>query len=82
MKKKFCWCYSFNTIKVLESPGMLLKVLEYPWNFDVKIPGKGEKKFWNLNQFFWWEPCYDIVTSDKALLINIKLSWVTLTSIT
>ena len=55
-KKKFFCCYSYNSVKVLESPGILLKVLEKSWNFDAKSCGKTKKKspgkFWNLNQFF------------------------------
>ena len=44
-KKKFCCCYSYNSVKVQESPGILMqKVLEKL----KKSPGK----FWNLNQFF------------------------------
>ena len=36
------------------------KVLEKSWNFDTKSPGKSKispGKFWNLNEFFWWETC-------------------------
>ena len=37
--------------KPWKSPGTLMKkVLEKA----KKSPGKS----WNLNQFFWWEPCY------------------------
>ena len=60
-KKKFCCCYSYNSVKVLETPGIALKVLETSWNVDArkvlerikKSPGKS----WNLNQFLWREPC-------------------------
>ena len=37
--------------KSLESPGILLKVLEKSFNFYVKSPGKSEKKFWRVLEF-------------------------------
>ena len=46
-KKKFCCCYSFNSVKVLKSPGISSKVLEKSWNFDVKSPGKP----WKVMEF-------------------------------
>ena len=56
--KKFCCCYSYNSVEVLESPGMSLTVLEKSWNF-AKSLGKDEKHFlessgksWNFNHFF------------------------------
>ena len=44
-RKKFYCCYSYNSLKVLESPGKVLEKVE-------KSPGKS----WNLKYFFWWEP--------------------------
>ena len=38
-KKKNC-CYSYNSVKVLESPGISSKVLEKSWNFDAKSEKK------------------------------------------
>ena len=34
----------FNSVKVLESPGISLKALEKSWDFDAKCHGKSEKK--------------------------------------
>ena len=42
-KKEFFCCYSYNPIKVLESPGISLKIWEYSWDFDTKSSGKSEK---------------------------------------
>ena len=50
-KKEFCFCYSYNSVKVLGSPGILLKVLEKSWNLDAKSPGKSEKKSWKVLEF-------------------------------
>ena len=52
-KNKFYCCYSYNSVNVPESPGILSKVLEKSWNFDAKNPGNSEEKSWNLKQFFW-----------------------------
>ena len=75
-KNKFFSFYSCSSVKVLESPGISLKVLERSWNFDAKSPRKSEKKVlespgkpWNLNQFFWWEPCYNIVLPSSLLIM-------------
>ena len=50
-RKKFCCCYSYDAVKVLESPGIPSKVLEKSWNFDAKSPGKIEKKSWKVLEF-------------------------------
>ena len=42
-KNKFCCCYSYNSVRLLESPGILLKLLEKSWDFDGKSPGECEK---------------------------------------
>ena len=47
-KWNFCCGYSYNYVKVLESPGILLKVLEKSWNSDAKSPGKSEKNSWKV----------------------------------
>ena len=57
-KKKFCCCYSYYSVEVLEvlefrrkswkSPGTLMQKV-------VKKVKKGPGKSWNLNQFFWWD---------------------------
>ena len=51
-RKKFYWCHSHKSVKVLESPGTLMqKVLKKQKNV-LESPGKS----WNSNKFFWWEP--------------------------
>ena len=44
-KKKFYCCYLYNSVKVLESPGISSKGLKKCWNFDARSPEKREKKF-------------------------------------
>ena len=46
-KKLYC-CYSYNFVKVRESPGISSKVLEKSWNSDAKSPGKSKKKSWKV----------------------------------
>ena len=50
-KKEFLFCDLYNTIKVLESPGISSQALEKSWNFDAKSPGKSEKRSWKDLEF-------------------------------
>ena len=50
-KKEIYCCYLYNSIKVLESPGILSKLLEKSRNFDGKSPGKSGKKSWKVLEF-------------------------------
>ena len=45
--KKFCYCYSYNSVEVLESPGMSLTVLEKSWNFE-KVLVKVKNISWKV----------------------------------
>ena len=50
-RQKFYCCYSCSSVKVLEIPGILSKVLEKSRDFDAKSPGKREKKSWKVLEF-------------------------------
>ena len=50
-KKKFCCCYSYYSVKVLESPGISSKVLEKSRNFDAKSREKSKNKSWKVLEF-------------------------------
>ena len=50
-RKAFYCCYSYNSVKVLESPGTLSKILEKSWNFDAKSLEKVKKKSWKVQKF-------------------------------
>ena len=42
-KDNFYFCYLYNSLKVLESPGILSEDREKYWDCDAKSPGKSEK---------------------------------------
>ena len=65
-RNTFYSCYSYNSVKVLESLRISSKVLEKSWNFDAKSPVKSEKTSWNLNQYFWSEPCCNVIKKETG----------------